>query len=191
MSLRILQMAAAVENSDEFNEARLLLLLKAAAGKEETPKPLEGIMKLAKMDFLLRYPNVLVRALNVIGQSKKSALAAAAAIPEEDRDTIEARMIRFRFGPWDPRYRRWLSILVAKQLATVYREGRTVKIQLSKKGVVLAEQLARTEAFQPLAERAKVVNSAVGNMPSSRITDFVYKIAPEIINMKWGNPIEL
>jgi hypothetical protein len=191
MSLKILQMAAAVENSDEFNEARLLLLLKAAAGKEETAKPLEGIMKLAKMDFLLRYPNMLVRALNVIGESKKSALVAAAAIPEEDRDTIEARMIRFRFGPWDPRYRRWLSILVAKQLAIVYREGRTVKIQLSKKGMALAEQLAEAEAFQPLAERAKVVNSAVGNMPSSKITAFVYKIAPEIINMKWGHAIEL
>ena len=191
MSLKILQMAAAIENSDEFNEARLLLLLKAAAGKEETAKPLEGIMKLAKMDFLLRYPNMLVRALNVIGVSKKSALAAAAAIPEEDRDTIEAHMIRFRFGPWDPRYRRWLSILVAKQLATVCREGRTVKIQLSKKGMVLAEQLAEAEAFKPLAERAKVVNSAVGSMPSTKITAFVYKIAPEIINMKWGNAIEL
>jgi len=191
MSLKILQLAAAVENSDEFNEARLLLLLKAAAGKEEIAKPLEGIMKLAKMDFLLRYPNMLVRALNVIGQSKKSALAAAAAIPEEDRDTIEARMIRFRFGPWDPRYRRWLSILVAKQLAIVYREGRTIKIQLSTKGMALAGQLAETEAFKPLAERAKIVNSTVGNMPSTKITAFVYKIAPEIINMKWGNAIEL
>ena len=190
MSLKILQLAAAVENSDEFNEARLLLLLKAAAGKEEVAKPLEGIMKLAKMDFLLRYPNMLVRALNVIGESKKSALAAA-AIPEEDRDTIEARMIRFRFGPWDPRYRRWLSILVAKQLAIVYREGRTVKIQLSKKGLAMAEQLAEVEAFKPLAERARVVNLAVGNMPSTKITAFVYKIAPEIVNMKWGNAIEL
>jgi hypothetical protein len=191
MSLKILQLAAAVENSDEFNEARLLLLLKAAAGKEETAKPLDGIMKLAKMDFLLRYPNMLVRALNVIGESKKSALAAAAAIPEEDRDTIEARMIRFRFGPWDPRYRRWLSILVAKQLAIVYREGRTVKIQLSKAGMALAEQLAEVEAFKPLAERARIVNSAVGSMPSTKITAFVYKIAPEIVNMKWGNAIEL
>lgn len=191
MSLKILQTAAAIENSDEFNEARLLLLLKAAAGKDEIAKPLEGIMKLAKMDFLLRYPNILVRALNVIGESKKSALAAAAAIPEEDRDTIEARMIRFRFGPWDTRYRRWLSILVAKKLAMVYREGRTVKIQLTKAGADLADKLAEAEAFKPLAERARVVNSAVGGMPSSKITQFVYKIAPEIINMKWGNPIEV
>lgn len=191
MSLKILQLATAVENSDEFNEARLLLLLRAAAGRGPTPKPLEGIMKLAKMDFLLRYPNMLVRALNVIGESKKSARTAAEAIPEEDRDTIEARMIRFRFGPWDPRYRRWLSILVAKQLAVVYREGRTVKIQLSSAGLALSDQLAKTETFASLFERACVVNSAVGTMPSSKITTFVYRIAPEIINMKWGDAIEL
>lgn len=191
MSLKILQLAAAVENSDEFNEARLLLLLEAASRKGEIAKPFEGIMKLAKMDFLLRYPNMLVRALNVIGETKKSALAAAAAIPDEDRDTIEARMIRFRFGPWDPRYRRWLSILVAKQLVSVYREGRTVKIQLSQKGRQVAEHLANDEPFKPLAERAQVVNSAVGNMSSTKITAFVYKIAPEIINMKWGHAIDL
>lgn len=191
MSLKILQTAVAVENSDEFNEARLLLLLKAAAGKEQVAKPLEGIMKLAKMDFLLRYPNILVRALNVIGESKKSAREAVETITEQDRDTIEARMIRFRFGPWDPRYRRWLSILVAKQLATVYREGRTVKIQLSTKGAALAEQLAEIEVFKPLAERAAIVNLAVGNMAPTKITAFVYKIAPEIVNMKWGGSIEL
>ena len=99
MSLKIVQTAAAVESSDEFNEARLLLLLRAAAGKGKTAKPLDGIMKLAKMDFLLRYPNMLVRALQAVAEEKRSASRAAAAIPEEDRDTIEARMIRFRFGP--------------------------------------------------------------------------------------------
>jgi hypothetical protein len=191
VSLKILQAAAAIENSDEFNEARLLLLLMAASGREEKPKPLEGIMKLAKMDFLLRYPNILVRALNLIGETRKSARDAAATIPEQDRDTIEARMIRFRFGPWDPRYRRWLCILVAKQLAVVYREGRTVKIQLTKRGIEVAKGLANTEIFQPLLGRAKAVNMAVGGMSSTRITEFVYQIAPEIKNMKWGGSINL
>ena len=191
MSIKILQTAAAIENSDEFNESRLLLLLKAAAGRGPTAKPLEGIMKMAKMDFLLRYPNILVRALNAIGESKKSARDAAATIPEQDRDTIESHMIRFRFGPWDPRYRKWLSILVAKQLAIVYLEARTVKIQLSIAGVALAEELAETEAFRPITERAKLVNLAVGSMAPTKITSFIYKIAPEIVNMRWGGSIEL
>ena len=105
--------------------------------------------------------------------------------------SIEPHMIRFRFGPWDPRYRRWLSILVAKQLAVVYMEGRTVKIQISKAGATLADQLAQTDEFKPLADRAKVVNSAVGGMAPTKITAFIYKIAPEIVNMKWGGSIEL
>jgi hypothetical protein len=191
MSLKILQTAAAVENSDEFNEARLLLLLRAAAAKAKAPKPMDGIMKLAKMDFLLRYPNMLARALEAISDTKRSASKAAARIPEEDRDTIEARMIRFRFGPWDSRYRRWLSILVAKGLAQVYHEGRTVKILLSDKGQQVADQLAKTEAFAPLAKRAKIVNLAVGSMAATKITAFVYKIAPELLDMKWGRQIEL
>jgi hypothetical protein len=191
VSLKIVQTAAAVENSDEFNEARLMLLLRAAAGAGRSQKPLDGIMKLAKMDFLLRYPNMLARALDAIAETKRSASKAAAAIPEEDRDTIEARMIRFRFGPWDPRYRRWLSILVAKGLAHVYHEGRTVKILLTEKGKDLAEQLANTEVFASLAKRAKVVNFAVGGMAPTRITSFVYKIVPELVDMKWGRPIEL
>ena len=191
MSLRIVQTAAAIENSEEFNEARLLLLLRAAAYRGKRPKPLEGIMKLAKMDFLLRYPNILARALNAISETKISARKAAAAIPEADRDTIEARMIRFRFGPWDPRYRRWLSILVAKGLTHVYHEGRTVNILLTEKGKEVAERLATTEDFVPLAQRAKVVNLAVGGMAPTKITNFVYHIAPELRTMKWGRPIEL
>jgi len=191
VSLKIVQTAAAVETSDEFNEARLLLLLWASAGRSQTPKPLDGIMKLAKMDFLLRYPNMLVRALKAIAGEKSTATKAAAAIPEEDLDTIEARMIRFRYGPWDPRYRRWLSILVAKGLAHVFHEGRTVKILLTEKGNELAVQLSKTDAFGALAKRAKTVNLAVGDMAPTRITGFVYKIAPELVDMKWGGRIEL
>ena len=60
-----------------------------------------------------------------------------------------------------------------------------------EKGAALADQLAEAENFQPLAERAKVVNLAVGHMAPTKITAFVYKIAPELVNMKWGGAIEL
>lgn len=35
-------------------------------------------------------------------------------------------MIRFRYGPWDDRYRRWIGILVAKGLAETSLKGHTV-----------------------------------------------------------------
>ena len=84
-----------------------------------------------------------------------------------------------------------VSILVAKGLAHVYHEGRTVKILLTEKGKEVAEQLAKTKVFAPLAKRAQVVNFAVGGMAATKITAFVYKIAPELLDMKWGRQIEL
>lgn len=143
-------------------------------------------MKLAKMDFLLRYPNCLVRALKAIGKE-----AAAQEIPEEERNTIEARMIRFRFGPWDKRYRRWIGLLVAKGLAHTYLEGRTVNVKLTRAGIEVAAQLSNLDEFHSIAKRSQIVASAVGGYSATKLKDFIYKVFPEIVDMQWGRHIEL
>jgi hypothetical protein len=111
VSFGVIKLAASIEDSDEFHVSRLLLLIKACSGKSN--KPIDGIMKLAKLDFLLRYPNCLMRTLSHLGRDKW-----AASIGEQEANTIEAKMIRFRYGPWDKRYRRWIGIMVAKGLAS-------------------------------------------------------------------------
>ena len=184
MSLKVVHLASEIENSDDFHVARLLLLLKASSGR--TNKPIDGIMKLAKLDFLLRYPNCLVRVLKALGKDK-----AANEIDEKERNTIEARMIRFRFGPWDERYRRWIGILVSKGLANSYLEGRTVKIQLTLAGAHLADELGELVEFVELKKRSKMVSAAVGSYSATKLKSFVYEVFPEIVNMKWGKNIEL
>jgi hypothetical protein len=184
MSLKLVHLASKIEHSDDFHVARLVLLLKAAAGRSD--RPVQGIMKLAKMDFLLRYPNCLVRALNAIGKE-----AAAKEIPEEERNTIEARMIRFRFGPWDKRYRRWIGLLVAKGLAQAYLEGRAVNVKLTNAGINVATQLSEIEEFRPLTKRSQIVASAVGGYSATKLKNFVYEVFPEIVDMRWGRHIEL
>ena len=52
MSLRVIRAAAAAERSDDFHVGRLLVLLRAVGGGEGT-RPVAGLTKLAKMDFLL------------------------------------------------------------------------------------------------------------------------------------------
>lgn len=42
MSLRLIKAAAAIETTDEFHQARLLLLLNAASGRSDDPKPVDG-----------------------------------------------------------------------------------------------------------------------------------------------------
>lgn len=184
MSLRIVTLAAEIETTDDFHLARLLILLRANAKRSD--KPVNGIMKLAKLDFLLRYPNCLRRALLALGQKSE-----AESIPEAERNTIEARMIRFRFGPWDKRYRRWIGLLIAKGLAQAYVEGRTVNVKLTESGRLMAEQLAELPEFISLVERSALIAKRLGNFGGSKLKDFIYRVFPEIVDMQWGRSIEL
>ena len=187
MSTRLVNLAGILEGHDPSHEARLLILLGAVAQAE----PVDGIMKLAKMDFLLRYPNVLERALLGLATIKPTAPKIAAKIPDEAKNTVEGRMIRFRYGPWDRRYRKWLAVLAAKQLVTVGKQGKTVRVALTARGKEVALLLAARNEFSDLAKRADMVRFAVGNMTATRLMKFVYQIAPEIVEMKWGENIKL
>jgi hypothetical protein len=185
VSLSVLKAAADAENADGLHLARLLVLLRCADQRGKgVPKPVEGITKLAKLDFLLRYPIYLERALVALGKSP----AAAAVLPRE-RTTVETRMIRFRYGPWDGRYRRWLSLLSARGLITLSMSGRKIEIGMTDQGRAVAGDLAGRVIFKDLAERGDVVMKAVGSMPATKLKDFVYEIVPEITGMKWGEEI--
>jgi hypothetical protein len=109
----------------------------------------------------------------------------------EERNTIEARMIRFRFGPWDKRYRRWIGVLVSKGLADTYLKGRTVNVKLTPAGTKVATQLSGMADFKTIATRSKMVASAFGDYPSTKLKDFIYSVFPEIVDMQWGRNIEL
>lgn len=184
MSLGLLKAAARAENSDGLHLMRLLILLRCADKRGRTPKPVEGITKLAKLDFLLRYPVYLERALIQLGKST----ADLNLLPRE-RTTVETKMIRFRYGPWDGRYRRWLTLLASRGLLRVSMKGRRIEIGLTEEGRVLADDLSGQTIFADLADRGTIVMKSVGDMSGTRLKDFVYEIVPEITGMKWGQEI--
>lgn len=188
MSLPIVRLAARLEQSDEFHLARLLILLQAAEGKKKSAasRAVAGIMKLAKLDFLVRYPNCLERVLE-----RLEIRSEAADVQPHERGSIEASMIRFRYGPWDERYRRWIGLLVGKGLAETFLVGRTVNVGLSDRGRELASKLASLEEFVAISERSKLTVKAVGSLPATRLKEFIYETFPEIISMEWGEPINL
>lgn len=182
MSLRLLNRAAQVEQDPELHMARLLLLLNARPQR----KPVEGIMKLAKLDFLLRYPVGLERALK---RAQKKPVEID--IKEFERSSVESKMIRFKYGPWDGRYRQWIGLLMAKGLASTHLEGRTVMVELTAAGHAAAERLAAMEEFADTAARSLIVQKQFGNMNATRIKNFVYETFPELVQMKWGEEIDL
>jgi hypothetical protein len=183
MSLRLVRAVAKAERSDDLHIGRLMVLLDAASGKRGT-KTIEGIMKLAKLDFLLRYPNCLERTLAVTTHNPEDA-----AVQPHERNTIETKMVRFRYGPWDSRYRRWIGLMVAKGLGRTFVQGNTVHVGLTEKGRDVARALKETDDFSLLASRSELIVKAVGSLSGTRLKEFVYEQFPEVVSMRWGEEI--
>jgi hypothetical protein len=190
MSLRLIEAVAEAENRDDLHLARLLVLLGSADARKMTAatraKAVEGITKLAKLDFLLRYPTCLERVLQMLHRAD----AEVHVLPRE-RTSIETKMIRFRYGPWDARYRRWLGLLAARGLVVLGVEGNTVQIGLTDNGRCLSAEVRGEPLFIELARRSDLAVAAVGGMSATRLKDFIYQAIPEIIDMKWGEEIAL
>lgn len=186
MALELVRALAATERDDDFHIARLLLLMAANSGKKTKNKPMEGLTKMAKLDFLLRYPNCLERAL--VASNRKTS---EANVQTFERTTIESKMIRFRYGPWDHRYRRWISLMAARGLVTLGVQGKTVQIWLTPEGHDIAEVLANNQPHLTLADRALVVTKRFGSMSGSGLKNLVYDTFPELTNMKWGEEIAI
>jgi hypothetical protein len=190
MSLRLINAAAEIESQDALHLSRLLVLLYSADARKNTiaakAKAIEGITKLAKLDFLLRYPTNLERALRALGKDHGQV-----RVEPRERTSIETKMIRFRYGPWDARYRRWLGLLSAKGLVSLHLEGNTVQIGLTESGRRLAENLRSEPMYEDLTRRSDIAMKAVGGLTGTKLKEFVYATIPEIIDMKWGDEISV
>ncbi|RJG05359.1 hypothetical protein D3870_04390 [Noviherbaspirillum cavernae] len=184
MSLELIRAAARTELDDNLHLGRLLVLL--AEVDRGKGRPVEGITKLAKLDFLLRYPMCLERALSAADRRPELA-----KVDPHERTTIEAKMVRFKYGPWDSRYRRWLGLLAARGLVDVFIKGRTVNAKLSPAGIDVAYRMEEQESFTQLKERAKLISTVFGSMSGTRLKDFIYETFPELTSMKWGEEITL
>jgi len=176
------QTVADLDQSPELHEARLLLLLGAFA-EDGQGGAVEGLTKLAKLDFLLRYPVMLERALEAKGRSTREV-----QLDDHERHSVESEMVRYRFGPWDHRYREFLNILVAKGLASISIEGRKVVVMTTKQGRDLARQLSTDRRFEQYARRARLLKKHF-DLTATTLMRFIYATFPEIVSLRPNMPI--
>lgn len=176
------QTIADLDDLPELHVARLLVLIEAFA-EDDRGGAIEGLTKLAKLDFLLRYPIMLERALEAKGHSIRSV-----QLEDHERYSVESEMVRYRFGPWDHRYREFLNILVAKGLVTISIEGRTVVITATKQGRDSAKQLVSDQLFEQYSRRAKLLKMHF-DMKATNLMRFIYETFPEIISLRSNAPI--
>lgn len=171
------QVIAGLDQSPELHMARLILILDAFA-EDSQGEDIEGLAKLAKLDFLLRYPVVLKRALEAKGCS-----ARAVCLADHESLSVESEMARYRFEPWDHRYRTLLSILVSKGLVSFSIEGQKVIIALTSTGRGTASQLAAYELFEQYSQRARLLKKHF-NMTATRLMRLIYDTFPEIVALR-------
>ncbi len=176
------QIVADLDQLSELHVARLLLLLDAFSEEGERAA-IEGLTKLAKLDFMLRYPVMLERALEAKGCSTREV-----ELEDHERHSVESEMVRYRFGPWDHRYREFLNVLVAKGLTSVSIEGRKVIIAATELGREQARQLAENDLFKPYARRAKLLKRHF-DLTGTTLMRFIYDTFPEIVSMRSNSPI--
>ena len=180
--MMLLEILSSLEENDNLHLSRLLVLLSIFAGKNNDGR-IEGLTKLAKLDFLLRYPVYLERALIAKQKSIRDL-----RIAEYERRSVESSMVRYRYGPWDHRYRRFINLLIAKGFATVNTNGRTVEIGLTELGQKVATELASNNAFSDTTQRAKILKTHF-DLQGTSLMKFIYQTFPEIASLSLGEEI--
>ena len=179
---RIVRTSLLVERDDAQHVARLMLIMRHVAEKRDGT--VEGITKLAKLDFLCRYPQYFQRFVDKVRNRRE-----VVELQEYEESTVESRMIRFRYGPWDPRYRRWIGLLVSRGLGHAYTRGRTVHVGLTEAGLEVARDLAGSEEFRDLDVRAEQISRIAAGSSGMRLKDTIYAIVPELGQLGWGQKI--
>lgn len=172
-----------LEGDDSLHLGRLLVLIDAFAGKNGEHK-IEGLTKLAKLDFLLRYPAFLERAVKVRGSD-----ASLVQVEAFERESIEARMVRFKYGPWDHRYRRFLNTLAGRGLINLHTAGRTIIIGQTERGRAAAELLNQGPEYAGIRHRATLLKRHL-NLTATGLMEFIYKNFPEIASLRMGEMID-
>jgi hypothetical protein len=162
-------------------EGRVLLLIDSFSRKANgTERHLEGRVKLAKLDFLLRYPAHLRQVLLSHGARESDA-----AKIDADEGPLDSRMIRYRYGPWDPSYYAILGSLIGRGLVQIVplASSSGYGYRTSPSGQQVAESLRQDESFSNLDERLKLIRRYL-DKSGTTLKGYLYEI-PEIADATW------
>ena len=159
-------------------EARLLLLIEAFSRGR---KVLEGRTKLAKLDFFLRYPTYCARALQI----RRPDLVQPTETLEPD---VESRMVRYRYGPWDPAYFALLGRLVGKGLVQPAPFPRGIGYRATDKGRVIATAIQGEPAWLDTCDRIMLLRKHF-DLSGANLKKFIYEHFPEVTQATWGQSL--
>jgi hypothetical protein len=160
----------------ELHASRLLLLLKICGISGR----IEGLTKLAKLDFFIRYPDFFERIALHLGKNVESATTS-----------VESAMVRHHYGPWDKRYYHILPFLEARDLITIKKEGKAYIFELTDGGKKVASMLSKDSDFGTQVSQMRRVKNVLGSKSGSRLKSLIYEVFDqEIANKALGRVIQ-
>lgn len=165
---RPVSLPLAADDVMEFHMARLLLLLKLCG----TSGRIDGLTKLAKLDFFVRYPDFFE---TVRGHSTDTGHPSHA---------VESAMVRHHYGPWDKRYYHVLASLEGKELISVTKDKNSYRIALTELGQGRAKRLQALPSYTSIVDRMKDVKRVFGSHSGSSLKQMIYKVFDEEVGQR-------
>lgn len=164
-----------------YHQARVLLLVTAVAAEQGHASKLDGLTKLAKLDFLLRYPALASTVLDPLDPFDPRLHLADEDLLEPT--TVEAPMTRYKYGPWDDRYYTIIGALVGRGLLR-YARGRQGSVALvpTPSGKKLAAAMATTAQWLEIADRCQAVAQASTGMTGNALKDLIYQRLADLMD---------
>jgi hypothetical protein len=153
----------------ELHAARLLLLFHHCGSGDK----IDGLTKMAKLDFFVRYPSFFDRAAKHLGKTATSA-----------SEQTESFMVRHHYGPWDKRYYQVLAFLEARGLIRVEKLGKTYEFTLTALGQEKSKSLSKSKPFVSLVAQMKEVKRVLGRMNGTKLKNIVYEIFDEEVKQR-------
>ncbi len=152
----------------EFHAARLLLLIHLCGTKDRASGRfrIDGLTKLAKLDFFVRYPDFFRRARAHDDQKPDAGSAGP----------VESAMVRHHYGPWDARYYQLLGYLEGRELIAVEKVGEAFVFSLTDTGLAMAKRLAGGEEYQDVCAHMREVKTLLGSKSGDTLKKMVYKL---------------
>lgn len=158
----------------EYHVARVLLLVVAFSPTARSK--LDGLTKIAKLDFLLRYPVYLERLLEL----RETPLAPELRPSQNERQGLESAMIRYKYGPWDDRYYPVIGRLIGQALAEPVPGKGAVALRATAAGKELATRLGE-EDWAVVLGRAHVLKRHL-DLSGSTLKQLIYESFPDVVD---------
>lgn len=172
---------SALTGSSTYHQARVLVLVDAftrSGGK------IDGLTKVAKLDFLLRYPTFLRRLANSRGLEVPAEVGPTGA----EELAVESRMIRYKYGPWDDRYYPVLGGLIGLGLVDVLPGQGRLALRVTDLGRESVAAL-RSNGWEQTWQRARFLKRHF-DRTGSALKQVIYDELPEVVDRPLRSVIE-